>query len=285
MKITKSELRKLIKEAIPKKGFLGKGISSDAIDDLEKVSAELAPIKGGPSFTGTKNINITGNLRITRLVKSQDQLRRARTSYHKWDELSWSEREIVNEKSTKAGLGQFLGWIVNVLLVNDATIPGIPDIAPDPFKTAGFQRGMVYYVPTEKAGFLPSNVYYQIDGLDADQQRAVYNVVNRAPEEMSTESYKGQNDTSGKSRGETKSSTTSDTELTGTKITPPSSTDIPAAVERLKKIDKLSPGALKLMLPNIKYAAEKGVIPGSIKSQFPGFTKEDFVSLLAKLGV
>ncbi len=284
MKITKTQLRNLIKEAIPKKSFSGKPISASTIDSLEQTATELAPVAGGPSFTGTKNINITGNLRITRVVKSNDQLRRSRTSYHKWEELSSSEKEVVNSKSAAAGLGQFLGWIVNVLLVNDATIPGLPDVAPDPYKSVLFQRGIVYYVPTQKGGFAPSNVYYQIDGLDGDQQRAVLNVINRNPEEMRTESYKGQNDTSGKERGSS-GSYSADVETTGEKPTIPGSSDIPGAVERLKKIDKLSPGSLKLMVPNIRYAAEKGVIPGSIKSQFPGFSKEDFVSLLAMLNV
>lgn len=282
MKISASQLRKLIKEALPK-STPRIGIPSTMIDDLEKVSSQLQTIKGGPSFTGNKNINITGNIRITRVVKSQDNLRRERTSYHKWEELTSSEKENVNAKSSAAGLGIFLGWIVNVLLVNDATIPGIPDIAPDPFKTTLFQRGMVYYVPTTPGGFSPSNVYYQVDGLDADQQKSVFSVINRQPEVLKTESYKGQNDTSGSSRGERKESSKSDLELTGVTVTPPSSSDIPGAVARLKKIDKVSPGALKLMMPNIRYAAEKGVIPGSIKSQFPGFTKEDFAELLLML--
>ena len=276
MKITKSQIRTLIHEA-----------SGEQYDRLQGMATkgDLAAALGKQSYTGTKNINITGNMRITRVVKSADQLRRERTSYHRWEELNGSERDSVIAKASTVGVATLLGWVVNVLLVNGATLPGLPDIAPQPFKDVPYQKGMVYYVPMSPGGIHASLVYYQLDGFTPEQQKAIYNTVMIQPEALKTSSYEGQNDTEPKARrGSKPGSETETLEPTGVTTAPPTAADIPGAVKRLKTLDKLSPGAIAKMLPSIKFAADKGTIPGSIRSQFQEFTQADFVSLLSKLG-
>lgn len=262
---------------------------SSAIDDLAAAAKEHEKIfgKGSPVGDRNKNIDIVGGLRITRVAMDDSGLRRLRTSFHRLGEVIADDKAKISEKASGLGIDFTVAWIANTLLANGATLPGTQDSPPKGFQTAPFQRGMVYYVPTTPGGYIPSKVYYQIDGLDsgtrdksAPLQRAVYNVILQNPPALSQATYEGQTDFSKKPKSK-------ETEpLEAAEDVPVSSvptSDIQGTVARLKAFEKAAPGSLAKIMPSVRFAAEKGIVPASIRSQFPGFGQADFQALLDSL--
>ena len=259
---------------------------SSAISDLEAVAKENERIygKGSPVGDRNKNIDIVGGLRITRVAMDDAGLRRLRTSFHRLNEVIPDDRAKIAEKASGLGIDFTVAWIANTLLANGATLPGTQDSPPKMMQTAPFQRGMVYYVPTTPGGYIPSNVYYQIDGLDSGtkdrsspMQRAVYNVIVQNPPALSQATYEGQTDFSKKPKARGVESSEVPEEVPVPAV--PTS-DIQGTLARLKAFEKAAPGSLAKIMPSIKFAAERGMTPSSIKSQFPGFGQADFQALL-----